>query len=261
MSFEILSTSFEIDRTPDPGMPYVFNPQGVDVGQIATAADVSYWPALDMVNAVWAQVETFTGRTYRPMATGEVIVRAWGSGLFRWPRFPEPEAMTVETLAGTAWVPQAAAYVPGVGVELAPGVYRLRQVGMVPGCPVAPHVAQAVVHLALYQFVHMPHRREFRSQGAGDTSMTRESLMGLFYGSGAGALLAPAASRHGPVAAPHGGIGIHGARRHGLRREGPSPHAGQHGPRGPRTGHQRASFGGHVGRGHVQGRSWLPDRR
>ena len=59
-----------------------------------------------------------------------------------------------------------------------------------PGAPVSAEVVQAVHNLALYQLIHAPSRREFKSQSSGDFSFSREALIPVFRGSGAGALLA-----------------------------------------------------------------------
>ena len=45
-------------------------------------------------------------------------------------------------------------------------------------------------NLAVYQLIQQPARREFKSQTMQDTTVTREAMMGVLYGSGAGALLA-----------------------------------------------------------------------
>jgi hypothetical protein len=79
----------------------------------------------------------------------------------------------------------------GLCILLEPGArYRVSQVGTI--TPPAPgaHVVEAVRALALYQLIHSPARREFRQMNAGDGSLTREALDGLFRASGAGILLA-----------------------------------------------------------------------
>ena len=72
-------------------------------------------------------------------------------------------------------------------------LFELSLVTQEPTLPVDPlpaNVLRAVANLALYQLIHSPARREFRTQTTGDVTLTREAVMGLFYGSGAGALLA-----------------------------------------------------------------------
>ena len=54
----------------------------------------------------------------------------------------------------------------------------------------AAHVTEAVRCLALYQLIHSPARREFRTITAADSTLTREALGPLFKMSGAGILLA-----------------------------------------------------------------------
>lgn len=51
------------------------------------------------------------------------------------------------------------------------------------------HVLEAVRNLALYQLIHSPARREFRTVSAGDSTITREALGPIFKMSGAGILL------------------------------------------------------------------------
>ena len=52
------------------------------------------------------------------------------------------------------------------------------------------HVTEAVRNLALYQLIHSPARREFRTIQAADSTLTREALGPLFRMSGSGILLA-----------------------------------------------------------------------
>lgn len=145
-----------------------------------------------LIKACWSQAETFTGRMYRDTLTGKVIIRVSAPHSFVWPRYPFPDAITVEHLQNGSWVTDSAEYVPEVGmIDLHPHtLYRLTQVGTVAASPVSESVGRAVTNLTLYQLIHSPQRREFKSQSAGDSSLTRENLMGLFYGSGAGVLLA-----------------------------------------------------------------------
>lgn len=160
--------------------------------EVAYEADATEDEATAMLTASWAMVEAFTGRSYRDTTAGKVIVKAVCPMAFRWPRNPFPAALTVEAYAGGSWVPATASYVAEAGtIDLeAFTLYRLTQVGTVAGAPVSAGVQRAVHQLALYQLIHAPSRREFRSQSSGDFSFTRESLMPVFRGSGAGALLA-----------------------------------------------------------------------
>ena len=120
------------------------------------------------------------------------MVNAHQEEVFKWPRHPFPAGLDIEVYLNGEWVDHTETYVAVAGlVELGPlTMYRLTQVGSVAPKPPAPNVLQAVQSLALYQLIWSPQRREFKSQSAGDTSLNREQLMGLFYGSGAGILLA-----------------------------------------------------------------------
>lgn len=161
---------------------------------IALEADVSEADALAAIQGAWQLVETFTGRTFRDTTAGKVIVKVAQEHPFPWPRFPFPDALTIEVFSNSSggWVDHHEIYIPALGwVELVPWtIYRLTQVGTVTGETPSPAVMQAVRNLALYQLVHAPARREFKSQTAGDTGFSREGVMGVMYGSGAGALLA-----------------------------------------------------------------------
>jgi hypothetical protein len=145
-----------------------------------------------MIATAWEQAETFTGRTYYPVTAGQMRVDVRGIGVLRWPRYPAPEAFTFERKSNGAWQEFDVEHEAGlIDVDLpCRETWRITQVGTVdPGTPPA-HVIQAVTGLALYQLVQMPQRREFKSQNAGDSGFTRESLMGLFWASGAGPMLA-----------------------------------------------------------------------
>ncbi|MCT4555851.1 MAG: hypothetical protein N4A53_14275 [Pelagimonas sp.] len=160
--------------------------------EIAFEADATQLQAEHMLTASWAMVEAFTGKTYRETTAGKVIVKAGTPMSFKWPRYPFPEAIGVSVYQGGSWVSLSAPYVAEVGlIDLEPfQLTRLTQTGTVAGAPVTPNVIRAVHQLALYQLMQGPARREYRSQSSGDYSFTRESLMPVFRGSGAGALLA-----------------------------------------------------------------------
>jgi hypothetical protein len=179
----LLETAF----TPGP-TPTLF-PSAYDV---ALEADTTEYEAMAILEASWGMVEAFTGKTYRETTAGKVIVKAACPMAFRWPRYPFPDVLAVEAYTGGEWAPATASYVAEAGIiDLEPfTLYRLIQVGVVAGAPVSAEVERAVHNLALYQLIHASSRREFRSQSSGDFSFTRESLMPVFRGSGAGALLA-----------------------------------------------------------------------
>lgn len=168
------------------------DPAEPNAGDIALEADVTFAEAQAMLSASWAMIEAFTGRCYRPTTSGKVIVKAGAPITFRWPRFPYPAAITVEAYTSGFWAAVPASYVAEAGViDLEPfTLYRLTQTGPVAGAEVTAGVAQAAHYLALYQLIQGPNRREYRSQASGDFSYTRESLLPVFRGSGAGALLA-----------------------------------------------------------------------
>jgi hypothetical protein len=158
--------------------------------EVALEAGVAEAQAQALIAAAWEQAETFTGRTYYPVTAGTVILKVTGPELFTWPRYPFPEALTVEYLSGGEWVAHSETYIAGM-IELeGPLTYRLTQPETVTPSTPKHNVTQAVFNLAVYQLVFSPQRREFKSQNAGDSGFSRENLMGLFYGSGAGALLA-----------------------------------------------------------------------
>ncbi len=167
-------------------------PSDLVASEIALEAGVSEVDAAAMIAASWIQAETFTNRAFRPVTAGKVIIKVNREDGYRWPRYPYPADLDVEVYLNSSWLSHSETYVAEVGlIELVPWtLYRLTQVGTVtPPAPTA-NVVQAVRNLALYQLVHMPQRREFKSQSAGDTSLTRENLQGLFWASGAGILLA-----------------------------------------------------------------------
>lgn len=179
-------TFLETDFMPGPPLPH---PVASDV---ALEASVSEALAAAFLGAAWEQAESFTGRNYRGMTRGVVLIQCDGPTDWLWPRYPFPATVSAE-----AWNEATGAFDP-VGnryklgrVDLMGGVlYRLTQAPTPAVDPVPANVLQAVQNLALYQLIQMPQRREFRSQQTGDVTLTREALMGIFYGSGAGALLA-----------------------------------------------------------------------
>lgn len=154
--------------------------------------DLTNAQATAMISSAWAIAETFTRRGYRGATAGIVTVEVSSPMPYRWPRWPYPSALTIDILAGGIWVPHTETYVPALGlIELEPfTIYRLTQSGAVAAPTIPAHVTQAVENLALYMLTQAPTRREYKSQSAGDSALTREAMMGLLYGSGAGALLA-----------------------------------------------------------------------
>lgn len=176
----------------EPTFAYGDFPETPVASDLALKADTTEAEASAMIKLAWSQVESFTKRTYRDITTGVVIVKVKIEMPFQWPRFPFPVSLGVEVLSQGSWVPHSESYVASVGwVELVPfTLYRLTQVGTVSAWPASEAVVQAVSNLAEYQLIQAPHRREFKSQTAGDTGFTREALMGVLYGSGAGAMLA-----------------------------------------------------------------------
>lgn len=163
-----------------------------DAVSVALEAGVANDRATAMIGASWALAETFTGRLYWPVNASVAVAVLEEPGEVQWPRYPFPAAVAVESWDGSAWAAEAAAYIPDAGVVtgLNAGRYRLTQTGTVEPDEPAPHVIEAVRALTLYQLIHSPVRREFRQINAGDSSLTREALAGLFRASGAGMLLA-----------------------------------------------------------------------
>lgn len=159
--------------------------------EVAFEADAAQAEAEAMLTASWAMVEAFTGKTFRETTSGKVIVKTDAPMTFRWPRYPYPAALAVSVYRGGSWVSLSAPYVAEAGlIDLDPfTLYRLTQSGAVAGATPSPAVVRAVHQLALYQLIQGPNRREYRSQSSGDYSFSRESLMPVFRGSGAGALL------------------------------------------------------------------------
>lgn len=176
----------------EPTFTYGDFPQTPVASDLALKTDTTEAEASAMIKLAWLQVENFTKRTYRDINSGVVIIGVTVEMPFHWPRFPFPANISVEVQSEGAWVPHWETYVAVAGlVELVPRtLYRLTQVGTVSAWPASEAVVQAVSNLAEYQLIQAPHRREFKSQTAGDTGFTRETLMGVLYGSGAGAMLA-----------------------------------------------------------------------
>lgn len=160
--------------------------------EVAFEADATEAEATAMLSASWAMIEAFTGRTYRDTTAGKVIIKTDAPMQYQWPRYPFAEAVTAAQYTGGTWVSLPASYVPEVGlVEVSPyTLTRLTQTGTVAGASVTPNVQRAVHQLALYKLMQGPVRREFKSQTSGDFAFTRETLMPVFRGSGAGTLLA-----------------------------------------------------------------------
>lgn len=181
-SITYLETDFR--PGPIPGIPVA--------SDIALEAGVSEALATAFLGAAWEQAESFTGRAYRGIAGGEVLIQSSDPLSYVWPRYPFPVTVSFETWDDEtqAFKPRTTRYRTG-RCELVGGVlYRLTASPTLPVDPMPAHVRQAVANLALYQLIHQPQRREFRTQTTGDVTLTREAVMGLFYGSGAGALLA-----------------------------------------------------------------------
>lgn len=183
--------TFTMTRGATPATP--------DAVSVALEAAVSNDRAAALIAASWHLVETFTGRSYWPVTAAVLVTETPASdiaqsGTAAWPREPFPADVEIQKWTAGAWATDAGAdYVPDLGlcILLEPGArYRVSQVGTI--TPPAPgaHVVEAVRALALYQLIHSPARREFRQMTAGDGSLTREALDGLFRASGAGILLA-----------------------------------------------------------------------
>lgn len=144
------------------------------------------------IAAAYEQAEAFTGRCYRGISRGEVLIKVDAPTEYRWPRYPYPETITAEIWSDEirGWQPVAITYRAGYA-DLFPGnLYRLTQSPTAPVSPLPSHVVQAVANLAIYSLIQAPARREFKSTTFGDNSQNRETLMGVLYGSGAGSLLA-----------------------------------------------------------------------
>lgn len=182
MTATILWTAFEYGDYPASPFP----------ADIALEAGASYEAGSQAVATAWAMVSSFTRRAYRSVTSAVVVVRENGCSLFQWPIHPAPAALTIHYLTspGFDWAECGAKYLPEIGADLdGPGTYRLTQTGEVAAPTIPPHVLNAVANLAIYLLVQAPQRREFKTQGAGDSNFTRESLMGYLWGSGAGPML------------------------------------------------------------------------
>jgi hypothetical protein len=146
-----------------------------------------------MIEASWHLAEAYTGRTYWPVTAAVAVGTLTEAGALCWPRHPFPAAVRVDEFTGGAWVEHTGhSYVPETGeiLDLTAGRYRITQTGTVTPDEPGPHVLEAVRNLALYQLIHSAARREFKTMQAGDSTLTREALAGLFKGSGAGVLIA-----------------------------------------------------------------------
>ena len=165
-----------------------------DAVSVALEAGVTNDRAAAMIAASWSLAETFTGRNFFPV-NGAVAIATMpeGGGEACWPRAPYPEVLTISFWSGNAWVSAVSAYYmpeEGLVTDLSTGRYSFTQTVIVNPPAPAAQVLEAIRALALYQLIHSPARREFRAITAGDSSLTRESLDGLFRASGAGILLA-----------------------------------------------------------------------
>lgn len=182
MTASIVSSAFTYGPWPD---------NSDLISDVALQAGATFGEAENAIAVAWSLASNFTRRTYRSVLTGQVLVRQEGFSWFFWPIWPEPQEVTSELLSGRDWVPHNGFYIPGLGLDLdGAGLYRLSQVGEVDAPAIPANVTEAVRCLALYLLIQSPHRREFKTQGAGDSQFSRESYMGFLYGSGAGAMLA-----------------------------------------------------------------------
>jgi hypothetical protein len=160
---------------------------------VALEAIVANERATSMLAACWHLAEAYTGRLYWPATAAVAVGTLDDAGTLCWPRYPFPAAVTVDEWTGGAWAEHTGhEYVPETGeiLGLSAGRYRITQTGTVTPDDPQTHVLEAVRALALYQLIHSPTRREFTTMNAGDSSMVREKLSGLFRASGAGILLA-----------------------------------------------------------------------
>lgn len=181
MSIKFLDTTFAVRPAPETPV----------ASEIALEAGVTEALAAAYIAASWEMAENFCGRSWRGYGSGEIQIEVDFCHEYRLPRYPYPASVTAEIWSDKARAYEAVEvrYRSGY-VELYPGnLYRLILAPTDP-VPAPAHVTQAVANLALYQLVHLPQRREFKSTSFADTNMTREAVMGVFYGSGAGALLA-----------------------------------------------------------------------
>ncbi|WP_157960061.1 hypothetical protein [Albibacillus kandeliae] len=162
------------------------------VAELADEAGISEASSANLLETAWSMIETYTGRTYRAVSAGKLITRVYATHVFRWPSYPYPLALTVEYLRNGTWLEDTGAeYIADLGeVELQGGsIYRLTLTDAIPASPIGSQVSEAAYKLALYMAVTNPVLREFRSQSAGDSAWSKEQLYGLFYGSGAAAML------------------------------------------------------------------------
>lgn len=162
---------------------------------VALEASVTQDRAAAMIAASWHQAETWTGRLYWPVTAATLIAELGDDATsLRWPRRPAPDVVTVEVRTGGDWIAATGYdYIPETGTLTgltAGATVRVAQDGTLTPAAPAAHVVEGVRALALYQLIHSAARREFRTIGAGDSSLTREALDGLLKASGAGILLA-----------------------------------------------------------------------
>ncbi|AXC50379.1 hypothetical protein DRW48_12395 [Paracoccus suum] len=179
-------TFLQVDFSPGP-VPAV--PAASD---IALEAGASLDLATAFLGASWEMIENFTGRCYRATAAGTVLVEASEPMTYVWPRFPYPAIVTAERWdeGSQTFQPDTCRYMHGRCTFGGGTLYRLTQAPTPAPVSIPECVRRAAANLTLYQLIHQPQRREFRSQTMADVTLTREAVQGLFYGSGAGALLA-----------------------------------------------------------------------
>ena len=182
MTYSVVSSAFTYGPYPTDAPAYA---------DIALQAGVTAQEAQDIVAAAWAMASNYTRRGFRSVLSGVVLIQQESISWVPWPVWPEPEEATSELFTGRGWKPHEGYYMKGMGFDLdGQGLYRLTQVGTVAAPEIPAQVTEAVRCLALYMLIQSPHRREFKTQGAGDSQYSRESFMGVLYGSGAGAMLA-----------------------------------------------------------------------
>lgn len=184
-------TVFSQNRSDIPGTPGGM-PAQPDAVSVALEASVSNDRAQAMIRASWGLVETYTGRNFWPVTGAMAMADLAEPGEVQWPRHPFPAAITAQRWQGSAWEAASVSYIPELGVitGLTAGRLKLAQVGTITPEPPNAYVIEAARALALYQLIHSPARREFRTMSTGDSTLTREALDGLFRASGAGVLLA-----------------------------------------------------------------------
>lgn len=178
-------TNFHQERGP--------RPTGPDPSDVALEASTTRERAEAVIAASWHMAEAFCGRNFWPVTAATLTGHFHLHAELLWPRCPYPVAVEVETFhRGQEWMPVDGGYLPDLGwLRFMPaGDFRVRQVGTVTPPAPGPHVLEAVRCHALYQLIHSAARREFRTQQAGDSTLTREATGPVMAASGAGALLA-----------------------------------------------------------------------